>query len=294
MVCIASAPILLKAQSFDKTMPPQDPLTTSYYQNRYLANPAMAGADSGLSVNIGYRKQWKEVTDAPVTFALTGDYRLGKSMGIGLNVFNDQAGVLKQNRVGLTYAYHLRLSEDEAEYLHVGVTGAIDNRRIEKRKNAPQDPYVDEFNKKGSEFQADLGIAYTNDKLTLQASLPNLTRTFKNSDEVEPRSTPGFFLSASYKFGTKLPQINSIEPLVAFRGVKGYKAVADVGAKVNFYRNTVNMFALYHTNNAVSAGVGFQFKNSIEVQASYTSQTAGVKTNVDGNFGLGIKIRLFK
>ncbi len=294
MTCMALMPVLLHAQGFDKSMPPQDPLITSYFQNRYLANPAMAGADSGLSISVGYRKQWKEVPDAPVTFALTGDYRLGKKMGIGLTVFNDQAGTLKQNRVALTYAYHLRLSEDDNESLHIGLTGAIDNRHIEKRKNMPQDPYVEEFNKKGNEFQADFGIAYTNDKLTLQASLPNLTRTFKNSDEVEPRSTPGFFLAASYKLGTKCPQINSIEPLVAFRGVKGYKPVGDVGAKVNFYRNTVNMFAMYHTNKAVSAGVGFQFKSSIEVQASYTSQTAGPKTNVDGNFGLGIKIRLFK
>ncbi len=294
MICMVSLPNLLQAQGFDQHMPPQDPLLTSYFQNRYLANPAMAGADSGLNINIGYRKQWKEVTDAPVTFALTGDYRLGKKMGIGITVLNDQAGVLKQNRVALTYAYHVQLSEEEQ--LHLGVTGALDNRHIEKRKNAPQDPYVDEFNKKGNEFQADLGVAYTNDKLTLQASLPNITRTFRNTDEVEPRSSPGFFASASYKLGTKCAQINSIEPLVAFRAVKGFKAVADVGAKVNFYRSTVNMFALYHSNNAVSAGVGFQFKNSIEVQASYTSQTANVQgnMNIDGNFGLGIKIRLFK
>lgn len=293
MACMALMPILLHAQGFDKTMPPQDPLLTSYFHNQYLANPAMAGVDTGLSINIGYRKQWKEVTDAPVTFALTGDYRLGRKMGIGVTVLNDQAGVLKQNRVAFTYAYHLKLSEDQSEYLHIGLTGAIDNRHIEKRKNAPQDPYVDEFNNKGNEFQADFGMAYTNDKLTLQASLPNLTRTFKNTDKVEPRSSPSFFMAASYKFGTKCPQINSIEPVVAFRGVKGYQAIADIGAKVNFYRNTVNMFAMYHTNNAVSAGVGFQFKNSIEVQASYTSQTAGVKTSVDGNFGLGIKVRLF-
>lgn len=82
--------------------------------------------------------------------------------------------------------------------------------------------------------------------------------------------------------------------MVAFRGVKGYKGILDLGAKVSLARNFVNLFALYHTSNAMTAGVGFQFKNSIEVQASYTSQTAGVKNNIDGNFGLGIKIRLFR
>ncbi|MGX5816645.1 PorP/SprF family type IX secretion system membrane protein [Chitinophaga lutea] len=289
-------PALAFAQEFDKNMPPQDPLLTSYFQNQYLVNPAMAGVDSGLSVNLGYRKQWSDSKDAPVTFALTADYQLAKKMGLGLTVFNDQAGLLRQNRVALTYAYHAQLSEDDAEFLHIGVTGAIDNRHIEKRKNSPADPYVDEFNAKGSEFQADLGIAYTNRELTIQASLPNVTRTFQNSDKVEPRSAPGFIMSASYKMGTKCPQINSIEPKIAFRAAQGYKSVVDLGAKVNFYRNTVNVFAIYHTSNAISAGAGFQFKNSIEVQASYTSQTAKTNpaANLDGNFGLGIKIRMFK
>ncbi|MGN7723994.1 PorP/SprF family type IX secretion system membrane protein [Chitinophaga sp. 22620] len=289
-------PALTKAQSAGNPIQQRDPLIAQYFENRFLGNPALAGADTGLNINVGYRKQWKDMPDAPVTFALTGDYQVAKKLGVGLTVFNDQAGILKQTRVALSYAYHMPLNENNTEFLHVGMTAALDNRRVERKKiiGDPNDPAVDEFNRRDNYFESDLGVAYTNQHLTIQASLPNLVSTFQNKDKVEPRNTSTFMVAASYKFGTKSFQVSSVEPMIAFRGVKGYKGILDVGTKVSLAKNFVNLFALYHTSNAVTAGVGFQFKNSIEVQASYTSQTAGVKNNIDGNFGLGIKIRLFR
>ncbi|WP_346320968.1 PorP/SprF family type IX secretion system membrane protein [Chitinophaga sp. YIM B06452] len=293
---LLAAPGLTKAQSAGNPIQQRDPLIAQYYENRFLGNPALAGADTGLNINIGYRKQWKDMPDAPVTFALTGDYQVARKLGVGLTVFNDQAGILKQTRVALSYAYHMALDENNSEFLHIGMTAAVDNRRVERKKivGDPDDPAVDEFNRRDNYFETDLGVAYTNEHLTIQAALPNLVSTFQNKDKVEPRNTSTFMVAASYKFGTKSFQISSVEPMVAFRGVKGYKGILDVGTKVSLAKNFVNLFALYHTSNAVTAGVGFQFKNSIEVQASYTSQTAGVKNNIDGNFGLGIKIRLFR
>lgn len=296
LLLVTLLPAAIKAQSAGNPIQQQDPLIAQYFENRFLGNPALAGADTGLNVNIGYRKQWKDMPDAPVTFALTGDYQVAKKVGVGLTVFNDQAGILKHTRVALSYAYHMALDENNSEFLHIGMTAALDNKRVERKKivGDPTDPAVDEFNRRDNFFESDLGIAYTNDKLTIQAALPNLVSTFQNKDKIEPRNSSTFMVAASYKFGTKSFQISSVEPMLAFRGVKGYKGILDVGAKVSRAKNFVNLFALYHTNNAVTTGVGFQFKGSIEVQASYTSQTAGVKNNIDGNFGLGIKVRLFR
>lgn len=285
--------ILPAAAQAQRLFDQQDPLPQQYFENRYLGNPALAGADTGLSLSMAYRKAWKETNGAPVSFALTGDYQLMRTLGVGLTVFNDQAGPLKQTRVAMSYAYHTPLDEDRTEFLHVGATISLDNKRVEKSKpGTPEEPALKGYTGYKNAIGADLGIAYTNRNLTLQATMPNVTRTFENIDEKEPRGQSTFAVTATYKFGTKSYKISSIEPLVSLRVMKGSQSIVDAGAKVSFARNLVNVFGLYHTNKAVTGGVGFQFKNSIQVQASYTNQRGGLDA-YGGNFGLGIKVRLF-
>ncbi|WP_341836400.1 PorP/SprF family type IX secretion system membrane protein [Chitinophaga pollutisoli] len=271
----------------------QDPLPQQYFENRYLGNPALAGADTGLSLSMGYRKAWKESADAPVSFSLTGDYQLLRTLGVGLTVFNDQSGPLKQTRVAMSYAYHTPLNDEGSEFLHVGASVSLDNKRVESLKpGTPAEQALKGYEGYKNAIGADLGIAYTNRKLTLQATMPNVTRTFKNLDDAEPRGQATFAVTASYSFGMRSYKISSIEPLISFRAMLNSKSVVDAGARLSFARNLVNVFGLYHSNKAVTGGVGFQFKNSIQVQASYTNQPAGLDA-YGGNFGLGIKVRLF-
>lgn len=267
-----------------------------YFQNQFLANPAMAGLDTGLNLNVGYRKQWTDVKDGPVTAMLTADYKIDRKMSAGLTIYSDRAGVLNHTRVGLSYAYHLPLNEEKNERLHLGLTLGVDNKRIQRSKiiGDQDDPSVDAFNRRDNYFEADFGMAYTNKQLTIQAALPNLASTFRNKKDEESVNTTMCYAAVSYKFGTQSEQVSSLEPKVAVRGVRGYKSIVDIGANVSLARNFANVFAMYHTSNSVTAGIGFHFKETVEVQMSYTSQTAGVKTNVDGNFGLNVKIRLFK
>lgn len=283
-------PVAVQAQRiFDQ----QDPLPQQYFENRYLGNPALAGADTGLSLSMGYRKAWKETDGAPVSFALTGDYQVCRTLGVGLTVFNDQAGPLKQTRVAMSYAYHTSLNEDNTEFLHIGASVSLDNKRAEHVKpGTPEAKALQGYEGYKNAMGLDLGIAYTNGALTLQAAMPNVTRTLKNIDEKEPRGQSTFAVTASYKFGTRSYKISSIEPLISFRPMLNSNSVVDAGARVSFARNMVNVFGLYHSNKAVTGGVGFQFKNSIQVQASYTNQRSGLDA-YGGNFGLGIKVRLF-
>lgn len=289
-------PALAQAQHFGNSNSQQDPLPSIYFQNQFLANPAFAGTDTGLNVNVGYRKQWTDVQDGPVTAVLSADYQLDKKMGAGLVIYNDQAGIINHTRVGLSYAYHLTFNEENNERLLLGLTMAIDNKYIRRNKiiGDVDDPSVDAFNRRDNLFEADFGMAYTNRNVTIQAALPNLASTFENRKEEEGINTTMCYVAASYKFNTHSDQVSGWEPKIALRGVRGYKSIVDIGANVNFARNFANLFAMYHTSKSVTAGVGFHFKNTVELQLSYTSQTAGVKTNVDGNFGLNMKIRLFK
>ncbi|GEP98237.1 PorP/SprF family type IX secretion system membrane protein [Chitinophaga cymbidii] len=289
-------PVFASAQHFGNGNAQKDLMPSAYFQNQFLANPAMAGLDSGLNVNVGYRKQWTDVKDGPVTTMVTADYQVDPKMSAGLTIYSDRAGVLNHTRVGLSYAYHLPLNEEKNERLHLGLTMGFENKRIQRSKiiGDQDDPSVDLYNRRDNYFEADFGMAYTNKQLTIQAALPNLASTFRAQKGDETINSTMCYAAVSYKFGTRSDQVSSFEPKVAVRGVRGYKSIVDIGANVSVARNFANVFAMYHTSNAVTAGIGFQFKNTVEVQMSYTSQTAGVKTNVDGNFGLNVQIRLFR
>ncbi|WP_235524284.1 PorP/SprF family type IX secretion system membrane protein, partial [Pedobacter sp. Hv1] len=83
-----------------------NPLGSQYYNNQYLINPAFAGMGQGLKLNAAYRKLWSGIPGSPLTQNITADYGFGK-VGVGLNVNNESAGLLRQTRAVASYAYHL-------------------------------------------------------------------------------------------------------------------------------------------------------------------------------------------
>lgn len=42
-----------------------NPMGSIYYQNQFLANPAMAGLETGLNLNAAFKTQWTGVDGAP-------------------------------------------------------------------------------------------------------------------------------------------------------------------------------------------------------------------------------------
>ena len=81
-------------------------LDAQFFQNRYLANPAMAGLNGGLRVNLGYRNQWGNIPGAPEDQNFTMDYRKDK-VGTGFSIINAKAGEISHSKI---YEYIFRFS----------------------------------------------------------------------------------------------------------------------------------------------------------------------------------------
>jgi len=271
------------------------PLGAIYFQNQYLANPAMAGIEEGIRMDMAYRKQWSTLPGAPQTQSLTADYGSEKKVGLGLNIYNDEAGLLKRSRVMATYAYHLPLNQ-ENEKLHFGLSLGIMDERIvnEKIIGSQNDATVGRFNQRKTYLDGDFGIAYTNDRLTLQGSLPNL-KTYFNKDQQEggTANRTGFFGAASYKFF--LPNIiegMGFEPKVVYRQIRGNKSLADIGTNISLADNIVNVMAFYHTSESATIGMGVKYKSLMQISGLYTTGTSALQGYTNGNFELNVKVNL--
>jgi len=286
--------LLLIVINAKKTKAQLDPLAAQYFQNQYLANPAMAGYHQGFSFNASMRQQWSSIPGAPTTRSITADGRVTPKVGVGLNVFNDGAGLIRNNRVMGTYAYHLPVNNQDQQ-LHFGLSlGFMDERLLNENIDAdPNDLSVGKFQRRETYVDGDFGVAYTDPHLSIQAAIPNMKRFFGRDDN-EAVDFAVFYSAISYKWTLGEEFTNgSVEPKVAFRGVRGYDNLLDLGANFTFIDNQVILSAMYHSSKSATFGFGMNYK-AFSVLGVYTTQTAELQGYTNGNFEIGLKYQYFK
>ncbi len=102
-----------------------------------MLNPANTGAFSGDHRVIGnYRSQWKSVSRSYTTYGISYDMGIlkgklnGGILGLGIQLFNDQAGdnKLGQTMINISAAYHLPLNRNNM--LTAGIQGGVAQKRI--------------------------------------------------------------------------------------------------------------------------------------------------------------------
>jgi type IX secretion system PorP/SprF family membrane protein len=292
VLCISAAFII----NTQKVAAQLSGMQTMYYQNQYLANPAMAGLEQGLNLNLGYQQQWTTVTGGPKLQNFTADYNTGNRVGLGLNVNSDVAGLINHTRVMGTYAYHLPLN-DKDDKLSFGVSLGINDTYIDYTKiNGDQgDASVQNYNQRNIYVDGDFGISYTGGKLNIQAAIPNLKSVFFNTDansnlEVD-RST--FFSAISYKAHLDNGISNiTLEPKVAFRGVKGFDNIFDAGGMMTMNDYNINFSGMYHTNKSFTLAFGVGFGN-MSLMGAYTNNTGPLSVYANNTFEFGVKMKMF-
>ena len=95
----------------------QDPSFTMYNLNMNIINPAYAGANDGLELTTLIRGQWVGIKDAPTTQTLSIASPVGKNVGLGLSIVNDQVFVANETDVYVDFSYKLKLSENNNLFL---------------------------------------------------------------------------------------------------------------------------------------------------------------------------------
>lgn len=293
---IGGAAIFLATISIQEKANAQiNPMGALYFQNQYLSNPAMAGITAGLNLNLGYRKQWTNIPGSPAIQTLTGDYALNDKVGLGLNIYNDKAGLFKRTRSVASYSYHLPL-DGEGQKLSFGLSlGFMSERLVDEDVHGDEgDASAGTYNQRDTYVDGDFGVAYTSNKFTLQAALPNMKSFFKKdmvSNSID-RST--FFSAVSYKMQFS-EGINGIgmEPKLCYRGVKGFDNILDAGVNLTYADNRVNLFGMYHSSQSTTFGLGLNYQ-SIGITGMYSTATSALSGYANGNFEVSLQVRLGK
>lgn len=272
-----------------------NPFEAMFYQNQYLYNPALAGLNKGLNINIGHMQQWSNFPGTPKTSVLTADLQAKERVGLGLNVNSDQAGLIRSTRIMGTYAYHLPLS-NHGQYLSFGLSLGINDSRLNDHNitGDPTDEQVLRYNQLKPYVDGDMGIAYSSSGLNIGGALPNLkTIFFKGSDSRFDVDRLLFVSMISYKIHfQKEQQAFLLEPLASYRIVKGYKDIIDAG--INFTMENYGLYiqGIYHSSESIGLGFGLDQK-TYALNFAYNVETGTLRRYTNGTFEMGIKLRLF-
>ncbi len=271
-----------------------NPFGAQYFQNGYLANPSMAALENGLVFSGGLRQLWSKIPGSPVTNALTAEYRLNRKVGTGIRMVNEATGLLKTTRVMGTYAYHLPL-DDASRRLHLGLSFGFMNERLmnEQLDGEQGDITVGRFNRRETYMDGDFGAAYTDDRLELQLAVPNLKTVF-GSDDNDAVDQGTFYTSAAYRwtFGEGI-NAGAIQPKAAFRGVRGFDNIIDLGVQTTLISNQLILSGMYHTSRSASFGFGLNY-HQLSILGLYATGTAALRTYTSGNFEIGIRYQMLK
>ena len=268
------------------------PLGAQYFHNQYLGNPATAGIDSGFRADISNRVQWNDVPGAPVNQLFTGVLRTGK-VGLGLSLNKEKEGLMNSLRTMATLGYHLPLNNDQK--LHFGLSiGMLTQRiRIEDIVGNQGDPSVSNYNSREFFLDGDYGMAYTNSKLKVQLAIPNL-KNFFNTDYFRTSNFSVFYSAITYKIGNPSNKNSMImEPIIAFRGVKGFKNIMDAGTKISFSNDRLNLSGIYHSTGNSTFGIGFNYNSAIGISSMYSTGTSVLRGfSTTGDFEINLRLSL--
>jgi type IX secretion system PorP/SprF family membrane protein len=278
----------LSAQNSGYSNTPVNPLPSQYFKNRYIGNPAFAGLDSTWHIHAAYRKHTNQIPGAPVAVSFTGDGRVVNRVGIGVNILRDQAGLINRTKLAFTYAYHLPVSQARNSMLSFGISGSarFDYIDVTKASGDLTDPSIGLYNIRSNYFDADFGMTYTDDQWTLQVALPNLVDHYRKGSKNYSNSG-SWNLMASYRYVLEAKDV-VVEPLLGFRGIRGYKNIYDFGAQVGLMQEQLRLSGIYHSSKRFTLGATVALPYHLGLQFYYSSPFSELQNYLGNAFTIGL------
>lgn len=274
----------------------QLPQLTQYQFNDYVFNPAIAGSRQFFELRSGHRYQWVGIQDAPRTFTFSGTTPLGQKMGVGGYLFTDIVGPTRRTGFQLSYAYHLRLTEDIK--LSLAVSAGLLQFLIDGSKinfHDPGDPVLDDQLRGDLLPDAKFGFYLYGERFWFGATAPQLLQNkvyfLDESRETLSRMEDHYYAMGGYRL--PLGEDWKLEPSFLVKYTSPVPAKIDLNATIR-YKDTFWLGAGYRTNDAYCAMVGYWLKKTFQFGYSYDIITSNLRNYSTGTHEVMLAITLAK
>jgi type IX secretion system PorP/SprF family membrane protein len=267
---------------------------TQYMYNKNYVNAGYAGARRVHSVYGLYRNQWMGFNGNPHSYLLSYDGPVGKKLGAGLQLANQELGITKNQFANLMLSYAIMQTEDVT--VRVGINGTM--RRYAFNLTNPniyiQDPT--DLSLKMSEqtptnyFNVGTGVYFDYKNIYVGLSVPNLNKNLISIGVNPASQTPAEEQRHVYLMTGGLFRIKEgveFKPSVMFKYVKNAPFSADINLSGVFNRKfTAGLSYRYGQSGGFGDSVDllafFQVTDKLGIGAAYDFTVSGLQKHNNG------------
>lgn len=284
----------------------QDVHFSQYEENPLLVNPANAGMKNDIRAIANYRSQWKSVNAHFRSMALSYDMVTSKDpskfavIGLGVNLFNDQAGDANLSATQGNFTISSILNLDALNKLSIGIQGGFGQRGIDQSKLKWGNQYDGSYNSSINSnenfdnsnftfFDAAAGIAWSygkdqsymtsNDgvKANLGLSyfhfdLPRSTFSSNNNEKLYSRLS----FHGNIELGQRNTNLTFIPSFLTSIQQKQFETV--FGCDFRYLLQEGSKYTGYVKETALALGIHHRFKDAViaKLMFQYANYAVGV------------------
>ena len=267
---------------------------TQFMYNKTLINAGYTGARRVHSVYAIYRNQWIGFNGNPQSYLVSYDGPIGKKLGVGLNLVNQELGVTKNQFANMMMSYGIIQTEQMS--LRMGINGAI--RRYTYSLTDPnvyiQDPQDASLRQTDQTiknyFNVGTGLYFDFQNYYLGLSIPNLNKNiigigFNPNSTVTAQEKQHIYLMTGGLF--KIKEDVEIKPSVMFKYVKNAPFSLDFNLSAIFKRRfTTGVSYRYGESGGVGDSIDalafMQVTDKLGIGAAYDFTISGLRRYTTG------------
>lgn len=257
-----------------------DMVFSHYFDMPTSFNPAAAGKEGQLNVNLAYAMQLVGYEHNPKTMYVAGDLPLkamGGTNGLGLTFFNDQLGLFQHQRISAQYAYNHKLGKKGN--IAAGVQAGLLTEKYSSKGldlEEANDPAFSTTDLDGNTLDVGVGLYLSFPKWYIGASAQHLTYpTVSLGEYNEIKIDATYFLTGGYEFQLPNPTLKIATSALVRSDLTAYRG--DLTARVIYTHEDKMMYGGvgYSPTNSVTAYFGMKLQDFI-IGYCYEAYTNGI------------------
>lgn len=290
------------ALSIETAMAQQDAQYTQYMYNTIAINPAYAGNRGVLSMAGLYRTQWVGLDGAPTTQTINIHSPVGKRVGLGLSLVNDEIGnrTSQETYFDIAASYTIPISNETKLSFGIKAGGHLLNLDFARLQGFTEEQGTGDLANVDNKFSPNLGagVYYHTERFYFGISIPNFleTKHFESSSAASSTFLAteriNLYFITGYVFDLN-PNLK-LKPALLFKAVQGAPLQADFSASFLF-NNKFSLGAAYRWDAAFSLLTGFQITDSLLLGLAYDREITELGNTAfnDGSFEVFLRYELF-